>query len=268
MLTTAARCVVFALHVLAPLADPVRMASGAREAFEAAQEDCGLFPAFGRLMLQRHRWHELCKSPKARERLASPTPPRSPRDDKESHDIEAMEILEATELLIFMSPVLDRILPLTPSAAINVATTCKLPIVHPELTSVVSTCGKRACIFGCRCLSSISFASLVVSLYNEYERSTDEAHGRALLLSMFLSVLLTRLLVAAPAHVRPLVQCELPGASWKEQLTGLAERLGHFRSVYARVRAQISGAAELGDEGDTMLDEALGQLGPLIASAD
>lgn len=112
----------------------------------------------------------------------------------------------------------------------------------------------------------------MVSLYNEYSSSTEGEHGRTLLLSMFLTVLLTRLLVTAPTHVRPLVQRELPGDSWRDQLAGLHVRLVHFRSVYATVREQIRATAagnELGEDGgDTMLDEALMQLQPLIKSAD
>lgn len=84
---------------------------------------------------------------------------------------------------------------------------------------------------------------------------------------MFLTVLLTRLLVTAPSHVRPLAQRELAGASWREQLGGLRDRLVHFGSMYATVRAQVGAAVEIEQDGDSMLDEALRELQPLIEAA-
>ncbi len=106
-----------------------------------------------------------------------------------------------------------------------------------------------------------------MSLYNEY--LGEQEHGRALLLSMFLTVLLTRLLVSAPSHVRPLVQRELAGDSWRAQLEGLRDRLKHFGGMYATVRQQVGSAAgvEIEQDGESMLDEALRELQPLIAAA-
>lgn len=91
---------------------------------------------------------------------------------------------------------------------------------------------------------------------------------------MFLTILLTRLLSMAPAHVRPLIERELPGADWKEQLAGLRERLVHHRSVYAAVREHIAMAhsqesESIGEmEGDTLLDETLAMLRPLLEEAE
>ncbi|CAK9781123.1 hypothetical protein CC85DRAFT_282511 [Cutaneotrichosporon oleaginosum] len=246
----AARCAVLSLQILAPLADPAHMADSAKEAFDAAHEDEATLAAFGRLMFQRNRWPELCKFT-SRENNTSPT--SSPVKPSENQRIEdGSDNLEAVELLIFLSPVLDRILPKSRSAAMKVATTS------------VSGCGKRSCIFGCRCATSISFAALVVSLYNEH--LGEQEHGRALLLSMFLTVLLTRLLVSAPSQVRPLVERELAGSGWREQLVGLRDRLKHFEGIYATVKEQV-GAAGI-EDGDSMLDEALKELQPLIAAAN
>lgn len=100
------------------------MAEGAKRAFESAHEDEATFVAFGRLMFQRNRWPELCKST-TRERTASPSSSPTKRSEDQPNDMEATENLEAIELLIFMSPVLDRILPTTHGAAIKVATTCE-----------------------------------------------------------------------------------------------------------------------------------------------
>jgi hypothetical protein len=125
VLMSAARCSVLCLQILAPLADPARMADGAKEAFESAHEDEATFAAFGRLMFQRNRWPELCKSP-TRARSVSPSSSPAKPSGEHLNDVEATENLEAIELLIFMSPVLDRILPTTRSAAIKVATTCEL----------------------------------------------------------------------------------------------------------------------------------------------
>lgn len=122
VLTTATRCVVSTLQVLAPLADVASAGSGAKEAFEAAHEDDAIFPAFGRLMVHRHRLADLSKSiPRSSSHDASSSPTRSTDGDAHPNDDNA------TDLLIFMSPVLNRILPTTRTPSIKVAMTRMSP---------------------------------------------------------------------------------------------------------------------------------------------
>ncbi|BEJ16338.1 hypothetical protein CspHIS471_0509430 [Cutaneotrichosporon sp. HIS471] len=250
----AARCAVLSLSTLAPLAESARMADEPAEVFESAHEVEATFAAFGRLIFQRNRWTDLCKSTSGKRSMSPSSSPTQPYEDLPS-DIGTTENLDAIELLIILSPVLDWVLPTTRSAAITVATTS------------VSGCGKRECIFGCRCLSSISFASLIVSLYNE--KFPEGEQGRVQLLSMFVTIILTRLLVSAQSHVRPLVQRELAGTSWREQLEGLRNSLINYRSIFANFQALVGRAVgvEVEQDGDSIVSEALRELEPLLAKA-
>ncbi|BEI85488.1 hypothetical protein CcaverHIS002_0508890 [Cutaneotrichosporon cavernicola] len=224
------------------------------EVFESAHEVEATFAAFGRLIFQRNRWTDLCKSTSGERSTSPSSSPTQPYEDLPS-DIGTTENLDAIELLIILSPVLDWVLRTTRSAAITVATTS------------VSGCGKRECIFGCRCLSSISFASLIVSLYNE--KFPEGEQGRVQLLSMFVTIILTRLLVSAQSHVRPLVQRELAGTSWREQLEGLRNSLINYGSIFANFQALVGRAVgvEVEQDGDSIVSEALRELEPLLAKA-